>query len=436
MSLESAPDVSVSQASATPRPTVRNKPPITAHPWFPGIVAVWLAATLGLSSLVIAQPMLERLVAASGIPTLVAAAAPPLGQTARLLLTLGLSGLGGIVGLILGSALAPRSRRPAAAARAADHGGTEAPAGVGSTAEPEGLRDRLARLTGQGDGPRDFDDLPRLRARDRHPDAPGCKPLRAEDVAAAEELVLEARDDPAPVTAPAPASAPTPAEVGEDMTDRGGDAAAPVEAGSPAGDVAPDERGTADPVVADQQVQPTTSPVSPPPPAPVPAAVAALKSAPLDTLGVVQLTERLAISMRERRQRDVERAESGTGAGAGEDAPVAMPPLALLRRMRDTLAGPGTDPADGAAPDAAAPRSAYSSLLDLPRKADQPHRPPFAQVVPGPFWTTASLRSAHSQASREPAATSAPVPDLRDPAENYRALKAALASLQQISGTR
>ena len=152
---------------------------MTAHPWFTAIVALWFAALLGLSSLVLAPAMLERIVAESGIDSFIAAAAPPLGQTARLLVALGLAGLGGVLGLILGRFIAARAKftrpgdREVAHAAPGEPNGDEADT-FGEDPPGLGLRNRLARLTGQGDGPRDFADLPKLRARDCHPVLPAA----------------------------------------------------------------------------------------------------------------------------------------------------------------------------------------------------------------------------------------------------------------------
>ena len=89
----------------------RAKPaatPITAHRLFPAIVALWFAALLGIGSLVVPPEKLSAVVSALGIPKLVHAAAPPLGFTARALLALAMAGLGVIVGLVIGSRIAAR----------------------------------------------------------------------------------------------------------------------------------------------------------------------------------------------------------------------------------------------------------------------------------------------------------------------------------------
>ncbi len=78
------------------------KPPISAHPAFPAIVAAWFAILLGLGSLVLPATLFERAISASGLPSLVAAAGPPLGSTARALIALCAAGGGALAGLVIG----------------------------------------------------------------------------------------------------------------------------------------------------------------------------------------------------------------------------------------------------------------------------------------------------------------------------------------------
>jgi hypothetical protein len=75
--------------------------PITRHPLFPAIVALWFCALLGLGSLTVSAPALEGLVLATHIDALVPAAAPPLGMTARLVVALALAVVGGGIGWLL-----------------------------------------------------------------------------------------------------------------------------------------------------------------------------------------------------------------------------------------------------------------------------------------------------------------------------------------------
>lgn len=72
--------------------------PITAHQLFPAVVALWFGALFGLGSLAVRPSLLESVV--------IAAATPPLGVTARILLALGLAALGAILGLLIARRLA------------------------------------------------------------------------------------------------------------------------------------------------------------------------------------------------------------------------------------------------------------------------------------------------------------------------------------------
>lgn len=75
--------------------------PISAHPAFPAIVALWFAALFGLGSLILPIALVEKAVVALGIPSVVAAAAPPLGVTARIGIALIAAGFGVVLGLWL-----------------------------------------------------------------------------------------------------------------------------------------------------------------------------------------------------------------------------------------------------------------------------------------------------------------------------------------------
>lgn len=88
-----------------------GKPPVSAHPAFPAIVALWFAALLGLGSLILPVQLIERLVTATGIASLIPAAAPPLGFTARAAIAL----VATIFGALLGVVAARRVAAPAAA---------------------------------------------------------------------------------------------------------------------------------------------------------------------------------------------------------------------------------------------------------------------------------------------------------------------------------
>ncbi|MEY4720635.1 MAG: hypothetical protein RIQ46_360 [Pseudomonadota bacterium] len=80
--------------------------PVTAHPLFPAIVALWFGALFGLGSLAIRPALLEALVLKLHLDLVIPAAAPPLGMTARILLSLGLALAGGCLGAIIARRIA------------------------------------------------------------------------------------------------------------------------------------------------------------------------------------------------------------------------------------------------------------------------------------------------------------------------------------------
>jgi hypothetical protein len=94
------------------------RPPVSLHPAFRAIVALWFAALLGIGSLVLPAALLERVVSASGLASLLPAASPPLGLTARALIAV----IGALAGAALGIAVARRvagAHAPQAESRAA-----------------------------------------------------------------------------------------------------------------------------------------------------------------------------------------------------------------------------------------------------------------------------------------------------------------------------
>ena len=86
--------------------------PIRQHRSFPAIVALWFGALFGLGSLAIRPSLLESLVVSAQIDRLIPAAAAPLGDTARILIALGLTALGALLGAVIALRIA-RPRRDA-----------------------------------------------------------------------------------------------------------------------------------------------------------------------------------------------------------------------------------------------------------------------------------------------------------------------------------
>lgn len=239
----------------------RRKRPIATHPWFPAALGTWCAAALGLSSLAVPPPLLERIVALSGIAAVMPAAAPPLGETARLLIVLALSSIGEIVGLVVGRS--------------------------------------IARRAGRTPGAR--------RARNSHPDAPLRKPLLA-----SEDIVLPDRaDEPDGEDS----------ELGGSHSPHLSDEETLVEF-SPGGFALADSDER--PRVEPEGREPSFHALIGATPVP-PASEALVATIALADLGVVQLSERLAIALQARRER-------GFGPPHG-----AVVPPSLIARSLGTL---------------------------------------------------------------------------------------------------
>ena len=143
-----------------------NAQPISAHPLFPAVVALWFGALFGLGSLAVRPSLLENLVLQSHIDLVIPAAAPPLGITARILLALVMAALGAVLGILLSR----RLTRPSTEVHERKRGAKD-----------------LASET------------PRVRSRDAHPDAPARRPISAHE---------ELGGEPALASEQAPAAAP------------------------------------------------------------------------------------------------------------------------------------------------------------------------------------------------------------------------------------
>lgn len=96
------------------------KKPVTSHPAFKWIVALWFAALLGIGSLILPIALIEKLVVTLGLPAIVEATQPPLGFTARLAIALAFTICGALLGLFAARQIArsnsteapPRSIKP------------------------------------------------------------------------------------------------------------------------------------------------------------------------------------------------------------------------------------------------------------------------------------------------------------------------------------
>jgi hypothetical protein len=93
--------------------------PVSAHPAFPVIVALWFAALLGIGSMVLPLSMFENFAVASGLADAFEAAQPPLGATARIGLALVAAALGAVAGILVARKVAAANAQGAASRRAA-----------------------------------------------------------------------------------------------------------------------------------------------------------------------------------------------------------------------------------------------------------------------------------------------------------------------------
>ncbi len=253
--------------------------PITAHRLFPALVALWFAALLGLGSFVVPASLIERASSAVGLAALVPAAAPPLGLTARMLIAGTMTLVGVVVGLGLAARLRPRPvevvRRRGAVPRSFD---------VVEDAEP--AQPVAASLAA------DDDDTLRVRAFDAHPDAPPRRPfVLSDDLVLGEETLLV---DPEEGDIPAATRADEVFEDAEWSEVESDDQpfAHVVDAESETPEI--EVRVEYDTVVSPQAPQTAARGASA-------RGGAAIAGAPLESLGLVQLVERLALAIEARR---------------------------------------------------------------------------------------------------------------------------------------
>jgi hypothetical protein len=120
--------------------------PITRHPLFPAIAALWLGALFGLGSLAIGPAVIERIVLATGIDKVIPMAAPPLGTTTRILLALVLTALGAGIGVVIARRIAARADAPHSEATPLDASETAADAPAASADAPRRRRGLTAKV--------------------------------------------------------------------------------------------------------------------------------------------------------------------------------------------------------------------------------------------------------------------------------------------------
>ncbi len=472
--------------------TKRSSRPIAAHRLFPVMTALWCAALLGLVCAILPADVLGRIVAATGLPHLIAAAAPPLGFTARVLSTVAMAGLGALLGLLVGLRLAARHRLP------------------------EGVAPPQAAPRRETDATRGAADAPRVRARDAHPDAPPRRPLVVSDdmIDDAEtqilddapvfgrRLAVDAGFDPfaiyesdAAEAAPfAPPAFLADALAREPVADGVEEIATP-DLAEPASAVIEIEPEIVEPAIVvetpaaiapepiedetahDQAEVEPAAPIASAPPAPSLFATAGalpeegartvLARADVDGMGLVQLVERLALAIAEHRAAlDVAVQESGeasdavsTASPASDAAPVMPAPSTMLEMRQPAAAGSAAvvelprllrpiSAVDTTGEPEAALEDRYSSLLDMAaavRRIDTARatRQPVV-MFPGTARdgvvrdAIGAAERPHLAAvpSRRDAGDEADAGEPRDAERTEQALRDALATLQRMTANR
>lgn len=255
---------------AEDRKPARGNTPVTWHPLFPAMLAVWFGALFGLGVLAVRTALLEAAVLSLGIDRLIPAAAPPLGVTARILLALAFALTGAAIGGAIGLAMA-RSR-PDNVARRAEAAAAREAAREAKAAEAPVVPAESAAEPGE---PLGFIDISQLDLGEE---------LRIEPEPKAEvepEIEIITADDSLPEAELKPARA------------------------------------------FERPLDPVSFPLPDSFPVPGGAAAARLTAASLDSLSHLELIERLALSLQKRREEAA--ATRGEAAPATTDPEAAAP---------------------------------------------------------------------------------------------------------------
>ena len=381
------------------------------------IVALWFGALFGLGSLAIRPSLLEAMVISSHISSIIPAAAPPLGVTARILLALIMTGLGGLLGSLIGRRIArPKSEAPQREPWAAP-----------------------------------IEVEVRQRPRDAHPDAPARRPISALDEIGADEIsdVFAGRRRSLTITdhaerdafqdfAPLPGGLPQILDIAENALPAQAEGQTPLNLGDFACEHQPGSVADAEPSAPARFAQ----------------------ADDLEKLDMVALAERLAQAMKRRRSR--------SALPFASTEPITAP----FESGEESCPEPVADEPGNEAEEAIGEEEGYSSLLNLSRTAEprqtfvRIEAPPAEQgssIEPVVIFPGQAARVAAAQTSANgtgdgseavlatgpanfrrfdgPASVSQDQSIAHDsgttgqnPEETERALRAALNSLQRMSG--
>ena len=306
---------------------------MSAHPAFPAIVALWFAALLGIGSLVLPIALFENASQASGLAALLAAAQPPLGTTARIVIAFGGAALGVIIGLAVARRVIAAHAAGVPGRHAATSAHTASPA-VGPAKRPISAHEEL------GEGGLDAEE-------EREEPLPGRRRrLTVTDETARAEFADQA---PVPGQHSAAGEAAVPAAEAHPLDLAAFDMEEPAFDSSSEEPAALFEPPAADPgAAAEEAAMPGQALADVPAPE---LCDECSQTAPraLEELGMVDLVERFARALQHHRETDAPRP---TGNDAATGAAVAFPPEAKFT----------VSPADRA-PDDAVPQPAVPAAF-------------------------------------------------------------------------
>jgi hypothetical protein len=364
----------------TARKTAGGKQPISSHPLFPIIVALWSGALLGLISVAIRPSVIEHVVLALGIDRVIPMTAPPLGTTMRVVMTLSATLFGAAVGGLLARRLAgprPASYRSRIRAEPDEQSpiasfGVSAPEeALDGTPTPEVAAPRRRRLPSFA---RD--------AQDPHSDP--ITEREEPQILDMAEIALEDEFDAEPSFSPL-ADASLASDSESPAPSRVFDSYASAVRGNEAGDVKPSASESVGAIAApgfqllpvededeDRQDENASPLIATKAEEFSLSAAERIASAPLDELSPVELLERLAQTIARRR------ATAAAAAAEAEIAAKRAPEVAAEPKTRGTDQGPIAEPMAEPIPEPvqtfapfAAP-SPFSAPAPAPAPAAQP----------------------------------------------------------------
>lgn len=274
------------------------KAPISSHPAFPAIVALWFAALLGVGSLIVPAVLFEHLFAVTGLSGIFGVTKAPLGFTAKLVIAVAGSIIGAVTGLLLARKVAAGQATPTAAAFAEyNYPGSKRPISAHEELGAESLDQPVAE-----------DDLAEP--------APG----RRSALFIRDEGVAEDEAGPTPLAIkPLPQAADLDEHEPSDWVDEWADDFAEDISDTDDLDAAEPEEEALEEVaqaLPEQELAPQTKAQNPA----TGMTAAQLISRPLGELGIVQLVERFALSLQQRPANAFTSPEND-----GEESPEVVP---------------------------------------------------------------------------------------------------------------